>query len=154
MAKGASALLKSSVSTFRSTALTRTSAGVCDTDASGIGSAGCRSRIATTTAAAISSTVPQTVTIFHSTHLASHNPHNAISNSQAYAVKLIQNVLTRMPLTISIYCLKLAAFSSVPSFPLRYCSNLLWQSYPPCYTNHEESKQTKGKPPLSRNHGK
>ncbi len=63
MAKGASALLKSSVSTFRSTALTRTSAGVAATGTSGNG-AGRRSRKATTTAAAINSEAPQTEPIF------------------------------------------------------------------------------------------
>jgi hypothetical protein len=58
MAKGASALLKSSVSTFRSTALTTASAGVCTTGASGGGNDRPRSRKATTTAAAISNAVP------------------------------------------------------------------------------------------------
>ncbi len=64
MAKGASALLKSSVSTFRSTALTRTSAGDAATGTSG-GGAGCwRLRKATTTAtaAASSSVVPPIIT--------------------------------------------------------------------------------------------
>ena len=54
---------RSTVSAFRSTALTCTSAGVCTTGASGNGAGYCRSRKATTTAAAISSAVPQTITI-------------------------------------------------------------------------------------------
>ena len=59
----ASALLRSSVSPFRSTALTRTSAGDAATGTSGRGAACWRSRIATITTATISSEAPHAIAI-------------------------------------------------------------------------------------------